>query len=139
MKKRLVIVTGVCTFVIGLVSMSFASEFSGFQPEVKTYNGVMYLSGGIGVDELETLRLMEKDYALKLSFAEKAGNYLSDVQVVIKDTAGDTVLDAVSQGPWLFTKLPAGKYTVMATTMGRTHQQVARVTSKGQTWLYFYW
>lgn len=139
MKKHLVAL-GVCgVFMGGLMSVTFASEFSLPPPEAKTYKGITYLSGGIGLDELEALSHMGQDYALKLGFAERAGNYLSDVEVRIKDAGSNTILEAVSQGPWFFAKLPTGQYTILATTRGITHQHVARVTAHGQTSFYFYW
>lgn len=137
MKKCVVVLGGFCVFMVGLMSVGFSSELSVLQPEAKTFKGITYLSGGIGIDERETLRRMGQDYDLKLGFAEKAGNYLSDVEVTIKDAGSTTVLEAVSQGPWFFVKLPAGKYTILATTMGKTRQHVAQVTSHGQTSLYF--
>ena len=139
MKKHLVALGVCCVFMVGLMSVTFASELSIPPPEAKTYQGITYLSGGVGLDERETLSHIGQDYDLKLGFAEKAGNYLSDVEVRIKDAGSNTILEAVSQGPWFFAKLPAGKYTILATMKGETRQQVARVTTHGQTSLYFYW
>jgi hypothetical protein len=130
---------GVCVFLLGLLSVGLPSDLSGLPPEIKMDRGIMYVSGGIGLDERETLRLVGQDYDLRLSFAEKAGNYLSDVEVVIKDAGGKTALETVSQGPWFFAKLPEGRYTILASTKGKTYQQMARVVPHGQTSLYFYW
>lgn len=63
------------------------------------------------------------------------GNYLSEVEVVMKDAQGNTVLAVISEGPWFFTKLPPGRCTVLATTMGKTNQQGAHVKATGQTQL----
>jgi len=139
MKKHFVALGVGCMFMVGLMSVAFASELSLPPPEAKTYNGIPYLSGGIGLDEIETLGRMGHDYDLKLVFAEKAGNYLSDVEVIVKDAGSNTILETISQGPWLFAKLPAGKYTILATMKGETRQQVVRVNTHGQTALYFYW
>lgn len=139
MKRHFVVLGVSCIFMVGLMSVTFASELSLPPPEAKTYNGIPYLSGGIGLDEIETLGRMGQDYDLKLVFAEKAGNYLSDVEVIVKDAGSNTILETISQGPWLFAKLPAGKYTILATMRGETRKQVARVTAHGQTSLYFSW
>jgi len=139
MKMHVVTLGGVCVFLLGLMSVGFSSDLFGLPPEAKTYQGITYLSGGVGLDERETLSHIGQDYDLKLGFAEKAGNYLSDVKVRIKDAGSNTILEAVSQGPWFFAKLPAGKYTILATMKGETRQQVVRVTTRGQTALYFYW
>jgi len=139
MKMYIVTLGGVWVFLLGLLSVGFSSDLSGLPPEIKTDKGTTYVSGGVGLDERETLNRIGQDYDLKLGFAEKAGNYLSDVEVVIKDAGSNTILEAVSQGPWFFAKLPAGKYTILATMKGETRQQVVRVTTRGQTALYFYW
>jgi hypothetical protein len=126
-------------FVLGLASVGFFIAPVRAQLEARSDKGVPYLSGGVGLDERDALRARARDYNLTLSFAEKTGNYLSDVEVVIKDAQGNTALETVSEGPWFFVKLPAGSYTVIATTMGKTHQQLAKVSATRQTQLYFYW
>lgn len=122
-----------------LGSMGSALALVPNQPGVKTYAGVPYISGGIGLDERETLRSLGKEYNLQLSFALTAGNYLSDVEVLILDDKGKTVLEAVTQGPWFFTKLPAGTYRIRAKTLGQSLEHVAHVTQSGQTRLAFSW
>ncbi|SFN01095.1 hypothetical protein SAMN05421863_108414 [Nitrosomonas communis] len=42
--------------------------------------------------------------------------YISDVQIIIEDARGFTVLETITKGPNLFAKLPAGKYFLDATT-----------------------
>ncbi|MBI3303978.1 MAG: carboxypeptidase regulatory-like domain-containing protein [Deltaproteobacteria bacterium] len=139
MKRNIVPITWLGTFILSLTCVNFSAALAYAQPEARSDKGITYLSGGIGLDERDALRATARDYNLMLSFAEKAGNYVSGVEVVIKDSKGSTILETVSQGPWFFMKLLAGRYTMMATTMGKTNQQVAKVPAKGQTQLYFYW
>lgn len=139
MKRNSAAIIWVGTFVFGLTSVSFFAALIHAQPEPRSDQGTPCLSGGIGLDERDALRSRASDYNLMLSFAAKTGNYLSDVEVVIKDAQGNTVLETVSEGPWFFVKLPTSRYTVMATTMGKPNQQVANVRAKGQAQLYFYW
>jgi len=106
---------------------------------MQTYAGIPYLSGGIGLDEREALRSLANEYNLQLSFALKRGNYLSDVEVLIADDRGATVLAAISQGPWFFTELPAGTYHIRAKMLGQSLEQVARVPQQGQSRLSFLW
>jgi hypothetical protein len=82
---------------------------------------------------------MGQAYTLKLTFADTTGHYLSDIFVVIAEASGAPVLEAVSQGPWFFAKLPPGRYRVRATTLGHSLQQVAQVSATGQTRLTFSW
>jgi hypothetical protein len=128
-----------CVFILSLTYVSFPAALVRAQLEAKSERGVPYLSGGIGLDERDALRATAKDYNLMLNFAAKEGNYLSDVEVVITDTTGNTVLETVSEGPWLFVRLPTGRYTVRATTIGKTSEQGANIRATGQTQLYFYW
>jgi phosphosulfolactate phosphohydrolase-like enzyme len=106
---------------------------------VRTYNGIPYVSGGFGLEERADLRAIGKTDNLELSFALQNKDYLGGADVLIKDSNGKEVLDAVSDGPLFFTKLPAGKYTIEATAEGRTEKQVAQVPAKGQTRIYFAW
>jgi len=101
------------------------------------YQGIPYMSGGASLDARKQLDAESKNYSLKLVFAGKNGEYLSDIKVVILDRTGKKVLDAVSTGPWFFCKLPPGKYTVSA-TMGKEKRSRINI-GRGQSTLRFYW
>jgi hypothetical protein len=45
---------------------------------------VSYISGGVGADARQELLAKERDYNLKIIAADKSGDYLADVQVVIE-------------------------------------------------------
>jgi hypothetical protein len=104
-----------------------------------TATGIPYLSGGVGLDERDALRAISSDYNLHVTFAQREGNFLSDVHVAIQNARGVTVLEAVPQGPWLFTKLPPEKYTVIAEIQGKAQQRVTHVPTTGHAEVYFYW
>jgi len=102
---------------------------------VANARSVESMSTGVGVDE----RVAHKQYSLLMIFAEANGSYLANVTVEIKDAKGDVVLATKSTGPWLFAKLSAGDYKVVATrgtgettgaafTIGETGQHVVRLT-----------
>ena len=116
-----------------------SSTESGSQPEVRTYNGIPYVSGGIGLEERAALRAISKADNLEISFALQNRDYLGGAEVLIKDDHGKEILKAVSDGPLFFTNLPAGKYTIEATAEGRTEEQVAQVLAERQTHIYFAW
>ena len=102
---------------------------------------ITYQSGSVGLDAQQQLDAYSKNYNLKLVFAGKNGEYLSDIKVGISDRTGKKVLEAVSNGPWFFCKLAPGKYTVtVATMMGKEKRNMANI-GKGQkqSTLYFYW
>ena len=131
-----------CFFILlfGYEYHVYADERYVLPIEKKDYQGIPYMSGGVGVDEREALATMGKDYSLKLMFALKNREYLSDVKVEISDSIGKKVIDAVADGPWFFTNLPPGKYTVTVTMMSKAQQNDV-IIGKGQkqTTLRFYW
>jgi hypothetical protein len=71
--------------------------------------------------------------------AAKDNEFLADVRVTIKDKAGKEMLSAVSDGPIMLVKLPAGKYTVAAEAHGKTLQRIVQVPAKGDRQVSFHW
>lgn len=138
MKRNMLVTVGLSVFLVLPAFVSLSTETDS-RLQVKTYNGIPYVSGGIGVDERTALETMGKEDSLELSFTQQNKQYLGGAEVLIKDDKGKTVLEAASDGPLFFAQLPAGKYAVEATAMGQTLDRVARVSSKGQAQLYFAW
>ena len=87
-----------------------------------TSQGAKFMSGGVGLGERQKMLGMAPDYDLKLSFANRRGHYLSDVNVSVTDEDGKQVLNTVTAGPWLYVSLPPGKYDVKATYDHRTEE-----------------
>jgi hypothetical protein len=140
MKKIMMLLSFVFILLFGYEYHGYGDERYVLSIEKKDYQGIPYVSGGVGVDEREAFAAMGRDYSLKLMFAIKGGEYLSDVKVEISDSIGKKVLDAVADGPWFFTNLPPGKYKVNVTMMGKTQQNVVNIgKDKKQTTLRFYW
>ncbi|EIC21590.1 carboxypeptidase-like regulatory domain-containing protein [Thiorhodovibrio frisius] len=113
--------------------------------EVKTDNGIRYVSGGIGDNERNELNTMGGAFNLHLMFATKgSGKYLSAVQVRVLDTTNSPVLTAVSNGPWLFAQLPPGQYKVEVTPTGNrghneTQSKTVNLDNIGRSQMDFYW
>jgi len=106
--------------------------------DMGTYEGVPYLSGGIGLDEREYItRTLAADYNLKLELAASNGDYVADVDVQVRDSSGQTVLRATAQGPWLFARLSPGRYTVEATAEGRSFTKTVSIGTEGSSRLVF--
>jgi hypothetical protein len=109
-------------------------------PQAKTENGVTYMSGGVGKPEAAAMWQEARDYPLSMIFsAAKDNEFLADVRVTIKDKAGKEMLSAVSDGPIMLVKLPAGKYTVAAEAHGKTLQRIVQVPAKGDRQVSFHW
>lgn len=71
-----------------------------------------YVSGGIGMGERARLEAAEAQYNLKVETAYDTGHYVSDAVINVKDKSGNTVINAVADGPLFYANLPAGAYTV---------------------------
>ena len=90
--------------------------------------GVEYTSGGVGLAARQQLAAQSGQYNLHLEFAyAPEGEYLSEVQVDINDSRGNSVLSTRTDGPWLMAKLPAGSYTVKARYGDATRTQHVNV------------
>ena len=106
---------------------------------VQRVGGVSYVSGGVGDASIDTLTALAHDFNLKLVFALKSGAYLSGVQVNIADAAGRNLLDTTSEGPWLMTRLPAGKYQVVATFADHAEKRTVAVGAEKLKTVDFRW
>ena len=108
--------------LLGATSLIAVANANGDEV-VQTIGNVAYVSGGVGTDSIARLSSLARDFNLKLVFALKSGDYVSDVKVTIADAAGRKLLDAVSEGPWLLTQLPAGNYQIVATFAGNAEKR----------------
>mgnify|MGYP006296639219 CR=1 FL=1 len=102
-------------------------------------NTPAFVTGGVGLDEIAQLSAVSSQYSLKLVFALKAGNYLADVAVTVKDAKGGKIIDTVTQGPWLLAKVPPGAYTVTATFDGKPVTQSTTVKANARREVVFRW
>lgn len=82
-------------------------------PEVQMHDDITYVTGGFGQEESCAMKAAAGNYNLMLTFAERDGSYVADVNVQIIDSSGRTVLQTLS-GPLLLVDLPAGKYRIAA-------------------------
>ena len=116
----------IAAIFLGAVSLSTAASADN-NAVVQNAGNVTYVSGGVGLESLDQLSSMSRDFNLKLVFALNSGAYLSGVQVAIVDAKGKTVLDTTSDGPWLMAKLPTGNYQVIATVAGKAEKRQVTV------------
>lgn len=103
-----------------------------------SFRGIPWISGGVGEGERKyLLDTYSGVYNLKLEFAEAGGNYLADIWVQISKPTGEVVLNGLSDGPWLMTKLPAGTYKVRVKGYGVAFEKTAEVPATGMKTLVF--
>jgi hypothetical protein len=101
-----------------------------------------WVCGGAGEQERIELKGIESQSNAQLLFVtEKRGGYLADVDFVVRDQKGATILQGRADGPKCLLTMPAGRYRVEATYEGSRRSanfQVAGATGKpGRTVLAF--
>ena len=118
--------------------LTSAHVFAQVAPAPVTRNGVTYVTGGIGEDEVHAFRDVAAKYNMRITLASKAGHYLSDVDVRI--TSGQSEVLAVrTEGPFLFVSLPAGRYQVSARDRHVTETKQVVVPQQGSIDVHLYW
>ncbi|WP_063534871.1 carboxypeptidase-like regulatory domain-containing protein [Burkholderia sp. MSMB1589WGS] len=107
--------------------------------EPATQNGIAYVTGGVGQDEVDALRAAASKYNLRMTFASRSGEYLSDVDVTIRSAAAQPVLTVRTNGPFLYARLPAGQYRIDARYGGAEQRRSVRVPASGGVHVDFRW
>jgi len=110
-------------------------------PEPQTQNGITFLNGGIGEQQVEAMRLEAKNgYNLQLVFAtKKSGQYKANVNVTITNAKGEKLVGADSVGPGFYAKLPAGRYKISAEANGTVQNKSIDVTDHSLNRYVLYW
>jgi hypothetical protein len=83
---------------------------------VQSSDGISYITGGVGDEELAFLKSQEDNYNVHILLTSVNGEYMGDVALIFMDKAGNEILKIDSAGPFLYANLPAGAYTVEATS-----------------------
>ncbi len=108
---------------------------------VQTSDGISYITGGIGDEELAALKAQEDNYNAHLLLATVSGEYMGDVALSFTDKGGNEVLKVDSAGPLFYVNLPAGAYNVEATSRSGAVQKakltVGAKASKGKVVIRF--
>mgnify|MGYP000910258691 CR=1 FL=1 len=115
------------------------SAYSDYLPQIYQQGDVSFLSGGIGENETEALREVKEQYNLRVTSADKNGEYRGDTRIIISDAQGTVVLDTVSAGPLLYTNLPNGRYTVDGYSEGQSKRKAVKVVKGKHARVHFSW
>lgn len=113
--------------LLGAASLVCAAATTSDDAVVQTAGSMPYVSGGVGAESIEKLTSLAGNFNLKLIFALKTGDYLSNIKVAIADARGKSLVDTTSDGPWFLTKLPPGNYQIAATYAGTTEKRTVVV------------
>jgi hypothetical protein len=126
---------------VGLLGVAVWGTLAWAQAELpvipeQSQGEVRFMSGGVGGEERAVMDSRAKEYNLKLVFALTTREYLSDVKVVIQDSAGKTHLSATTDGPWMLVKLPETDCVIQA-SIGEKKVVEKRKVGKGLQTVHF--
>jgi hypothetical protein len=107
--------------------------------QVRTQNGVEYVSGGVSHEEEDAINSMGKRFNLKLTLAQTNGEYMGGAQVRIDNSQDHSVVETQSDGPLFFAKLTPGTYTVHVSGEGEHFTKVVQIKGTEQQQLSFVW
>ena len=123
-----------CTGAV-LALAAMGAQAAVYNPPIHISHGIEYMSGGIGSDEAELMRVVEPRWPAVYEFSVKDGKgaaFAADVVLTVRDAQGHVVLDQVhSAGPYLMARLDPGRYTVEAVLAGRKIQREISVRGAG--------
>lgn len=128
-----------CVLAAILLGSATLVGAAGNEPIIHTTNNVAYVSGGVGSESRDRLSVLSSEFNLKLVLAMNSGEYVSGVRIVIADDQGHTVVDAVSDGPWLMARVPAGNYQIAASLGEKTERRQIAVGANKLTTMDFRW
>ena len=97
--------------------------------DVNTTGISQWVCGGAGEQERIQLKGLESEATTELMFVSgKRGGYLADVDFVVRDQRGGTVLQGRADGPKCLLTVPVGRYKVDATHAGAKRSANFQVT-----------
>jgi len=100
---------------------------------------IRYMTGGVSKGERAEMEKRSNDYNLKIILAAKSGAYLANIPVTICEDGGEPVLMSTrADGPWLYVRLPEGRYTIKAVHEGREKKKTVQV-DQGLKLIIFHW
>lgn len=94
-----------------------------------TVEGVEAVCTGIGEDAQRDARWAA--YPLKIVFAGKGGQFVTDADVTVSKDGKD-LASVHCEGPWVLVKVPAGRYRITGLLEGQNAQTNAFAPATGQ-------
>jgi hypothetical protein len=110
-----------------------------YLPEVQQQGEIRYLSGGVGDDETAALQSVKEQYNLRVTSADKTGEYRGDTRIVIRDLKQNVLLDTTSNGPLFYTNLPNGRYVVEGYSEGQSKRKNVTIKNATHARVHFSW
>ena len=119
--------TLIAVVIFTVSSVSFAQADV---PESKNYQGIQYITGGIGSEESEAMLELGKKWPLVLEFSQAHPQrplWVADVTVKIIDQKKKVVFDAMSDGPILLVDLAPGNYELQLSFEGKPLKRTVKI------------
>lgn len=122
-------------------------DFQKCLPHQAAPDEVCFISGGISGDEVSQFKARAREFLFEIVFVQKADTednnrieeYLAEVQLKIKDSKGNIVVDTTTEGPFFLADLPLGKYQIIAEHDGMVKNNVVRIAAKKHQRIVFLW
>jgi hypothetical protein len=111
-------------------------------PNEKTAGVVTYVSGGVGFDEADAMKRAEANYPLTMKFVahrNQRDELLTNVAVTIKDNNERIMLQTMSDGPYLYARIPDGTYVITAVIKGSPKLHIVNVAAQKTEHVVFEW
>ena len=106
-------------------------------PDARTSGDASYVTGGIPYEQLPAFRQARNQYPLNVEIYQKAGakqEFTADADVKLTSAkSGDVVLEARTEGPYLWAKVPPGQYRMQTTLNGVTKESTVSVNGSRTT------
>ena len=99
-------------------------------PDSKNYQGIQYITGGIGSEESDAMLELGKKWPLVLEFSQAHPQrplWVADVTVKIIDQKKKVVFDAMSDGPILLVDLAPGNYELQLSFEGKPLKRTVKI------------
>jgi hypothetical protein len=112
------------------VATSASADEAALGIKVHKQSGINYITGGLG-DEAKAFEQLAPRYPVQMIFTV-AGEHaqIRDVKVTVRDVKGDSVLDAVSEGPLFYVNTPSGRWTFEAEWNGEKQAKTKDQTGR---------
>ena len=102
-----------------VVAATLAPAPSWAAVQERTPEGIAYMEGGIGAEEVDVLMAQRASYSLSVRVAAvRSGAFLPDAHLRIVDATGALRFDHQMHAPWLLIDLPPGRYVIEAVHEG---------------------
>jgi len=105
-----------------------------------TKNGIQYLTGGIGHEEVIEMRPHAKKFTLNLIFSEgEDGHSATAININIYNDKNELVFRLKGAKPMLYVNLPAGNYMILATNNGEKLRHQLTIASNANQKVILNW